>query len=164
MKFLIIIRHAKSSWDSAALSDFERPLNERGKKDAFDMAKRLLKKPVSIDAFISSPAKRAKKTAEIFAKEFGADNVIFIDGLYHVSATFLSEVISNIDDQFHTVAVFSHNPGITEFVNTLTDSIKTNNVPTCGVFAVQVPVDSWKFFESSKKDFWFYDYPKSVID
>ena len=66
-KTLLIIRHAKSSWDAAGtLTDFERPLNERGKKDAPEMAARLKKRNIKVDAFISSPAKRAKKTAELF--------------------------------------------------------------------------------------------------
>ena len=62
MKTLYIIRHAKSSWGDFSLPDFERPLNERGKKDAPEMAKRLLDKKINIDAFVSSPAKRAKST------------------------------------------------------------------------------------------------------
>ena len=65
-KTLLIIRHAKSSWDIGTLTDFERPLNERGKRDAPEMAARLKKRNIKIDAFVSSPAKRAKKTAELF--------------------------------------------------------------------------------------------------
>jgi phosphohistidine phosphatase len=160
VKYLLIIRHAKSSWDSASLSDFERPLNERGKKDAATMAKRLHKQKITIDAFISSPAKRAKKTAEVFAQELGVDNIIFAEDLYHASVSFLYEVIKRTDDKFNAVAIFSHNPGITEFVNTLTDTIRTDNVPTTGIFAVKAPVDNWKDFESAGKEFWFYDYPK----
>ena len=70
-KTLLLIRHAKSSWDVGTLNDFERPLNDRGKKDAPMMARRLLDKKVSIDAFVSSPAKRAKKTAELFSSAYG---------------------------------------------------------------------------------------------
>ena len=71
MKSVIIVRHAKSSWDDFSIPDFDRPLNERGKEDGPKMAKRLLNKKISIDAFISSPAKRAIKTATLFAHEFG---------------------------------------------------------------------------------------------
>ena len=70
MKTLILIRHAKSSWDAPGMSDSERPLNERGKKDAPEMAKRLRKRGLKIDAFVSSPAERALRTARYFAKEF----------------------------------------------------------------------------------------------
>lgn len=77
MKTVILIRHAKSSWDSGVANDFDRPLNERGKHDAPMMAKRLADKKIKIDAFISSPAKRAKKTAEEFAEAYGVKEKIF---------------------------------------------------------------------------------------
>ena len=70
MKQLILVRHAKSDWGNPGLDDFDRPLNERGKKNAPVMAQRLLDKKIKIDAFISSPAKRAAKTAKIFAETF----------------------------------------------------------------------------------------------
>lgn len=70
MKQLLLIRHAKSSWDDPSVNDFERSLNERGKKDAPVMAQRLSDKNIRIDSFISSPAKRASRTAKIFAEIF----------------------------------------------------------------------------------------------
>ena len=69
-KILLIIRHAKSNWDIETLNDFERPLNERGKKDAPVMAQKLKERNILIDAFVASPAKRAKKTAELFIEEY----------------------------------------------------------------------------------------------
>ena len=73
MKTLLLIRHAKSSWDDPGLSDYERPLNDRGKKDAPMMAERLYERGIKIDAFISSPARRARKTAEQFVKQYKKD-------------------------------------------------------------------------------------------
>ena len=70
MKTVIMVRHAKSSWEEQGVSDFDRPLNNRGKRDAPEMAQRLKKRNIPIDHFISSPAKRAKKTSELFAEEF----------------------------------------------------------------------------------------------
>ena len=70
MKTLILVRHAKSDWGNPSLSDFDRPLNERGKRDAPIMAKRLLDKKIKIDQIIASPAKRAAKTAKYFAEAF----------------------------------------------------------------------------------------------
>ncbi len=70
MKTLLLVRHAKSSWNDLTLSDFDRPLNDRGKDDAPQMAKRIKDKKIKIDLFISSPAKRAKKTANIFMEIF----------------------------------------------------------------------------------------------
>ena len=95
MKHLLLVRHAKSSWDNFSVKDFDRPLNERGKKDAPVMAKRLLKKDIMIDAFISSPAKRARKTAEAFVKEYKGNKepIIFLDELYLASPSAFEEVI-----------------------------------------------------------------------
>ncbi|MDB5221920.1 MAG: putative phosphohistidine phosphatase, SixA [Chitinophagaceae bacterium] len=162
MKTLLLIRHAKSSWDDFTLSDFERPLNERGKTDAPKMGKRLRKKNVKIDAFISSPAKRAKKTAEYFIKEFGGDaeDIILVSALYDAGTNNFSETIKEIDDKYKSAAIFSHNPGITGFANQLIDKANIDNMPTCSVFAVKAEVEKWKDFSKAKKEFLFFDYPK----
>lgn len=162
MKHLLLVRHAKSSWDDFSIKDFDRPLNDRGKTDAPMMAQRLLSKEIKIDAFIASPAKRARKTAELFAKQFKAnkDHVIFIDSLYLANPSIFSEVISKTNSQFDTIAVFSHNDGITAFANTLT-STKADNIPTCGIFAVKIKTKHWSDFAEAEKEFWFFDYPKN---
>jgi phosphohistidine phosphatase len=164
LKTLLVVRHAKSSWDIGTLNDFERPLNDRGKKDAPDMAKRLKEKNILIDAFIASPAKRAKKTAELFIEEYGRskDDIFFISKLYHAPAEIFFEVIESLQEHFNTVAVFSHNPGITQFVNMLTDDARLDNMPTCGIFAVRLQSPSWKNFRKAKKEFLFFDYPKNA--
>lgn len=161
-KTLLLIRHAKSSWDDISLSDFDRPLNERGKADAPKMGKRLRKKNVKIDAFISSPAKRAKKTAECFIKEFdkSSDEIIFISSLYDASVTDFNAAIKIVDDKHNSIALFSHNPGITLFANELISGANIENMPTCSVFAVKADVEKWKDFSKSKKEFLFFDYPK----
>ena len=161
MKSLLIVRHAKSSWDLSTPNDFDRPLNDRGKKDAPAAAKRLLKNGIKIDAFVSSPAKRARKTAKHFASEYEIDEskIILVPELYEAHASVFSQVVKSLDDEYETVAIFSHNPGITDFVNSLTE-VKVDNVPTCGVFAVQVEADSWEAFQDAEKKFWFFDYPK----
>jgi phosphohistidine phosphatase len=163
-KILLIVRHAKSSWDITSLNDFERPLNDRGKKDAPTMARRLLDKKIMVDAFVSSPAKRAKKTAELFCSAYGKpeDQITFISKLYHAPAEVFYEVIEDLDDSFSKVAIFSHNPGITDFVNTLIESVHIDNLPTCGVFAIQVQTQKWRDFKKAKKELLFFDYPKLV--
>ncbi len=165
-KTLILVRHAKSSWDDVTLTDFERPLNERGKTDAPKMAKRLKDKKIKIDAFISSPAKRAKKTAEFFIKEFGGNEkeIILIPDLYHASVEAFYQTISNVQDTVNSIAVFSHNSGITYFANELTEQTKLDNMPTCSAFAVKCHIKSWRDFKDSKKEFWFFDYPKNTSD
>ena len=161
MKTLILVRHAKSSWDDFSINDIDRPLNDRGKKDAPAMAKRMKDKDIKIDAFISSPAKRARKTAEAFAKEYEEKkgNIIFFEELYLASPPAFFDVISKTDDEFKTIAVFSHNDGITSFANMLT-SEKIDNIPTSGVFAVKIKTKHWADFEKAEKEFWFFDSPK----
>jgi phosphohistidine phosphatase len=162
MKKLYLVRHAKSSWDSMTLSDFERPLNDRGKKDAPEMAQRLIKQQVIIDAFISSPAKRAKKTAQCFIKEYNRkeDEIIFISSLYHAGIKEFKEAIAAFDDKYKHVAIFSHNPGITEFANELITDANLVNMPTSSVFAVRADVKKWKEFNAAKKTYLFFEYPK----
>ncbi len=162
-KRLLVIRHAKSSWDTGTLNDFERPLNERGKRDAPEMASRLKEKNVLIDAFVSSPAKRAKKTAEYFIEAYGRskDDILFVSKLYHAPAEIFFEVAENLPEHFNTVAVFSHNPGITDFVNLLTNDLRLDNMPTCGILAVSFQ-GSWKDFSKARKEFLFFDYPKNT--
>lgn len=162
MKQLILIRHAKSDWGDPSLSDFDRPLNERGKGDAPVMAHRLLDKNIFIDAFISSPANRAKKTAGIFAKAYkrDKDEIIFRDELYGASENVFNDVIATADNKFKSIAIFSHNPGITDFACQLTDT-RIDNIPTCGIFAIKADCEKWKNFKEAEKEFWFFDYPKN---
>jgi phosphohistidine phosphatase len=163
MKTLLIIRHAKSSWDDPSLSDFDRTLTERGKSDAAMMAKRMISNSITIDAFVSSPAKRAKKTAKLFMKEFGKDekDLLLIPSLYEASVKDFYAAVENFDDKNNTIALFSHNPGITEFINSLECS-PIYNMPTCAVFALKIKTKHWKDFREAEKEFLFFDYPKNI--
>jgi phosphohistidine phosphatase len=164
MKQLLIIRHAKSDWNSFLLSDFERPLNDRGNKDAPMMASRLKEINITIDTFVSSTANRALTTAIYFAKAYNIKekDILKVNELYHASANTFNKTVEGLSDNCNCVAIFSHNPGITDFVNSLTKTT-IDNMPTCAVFAVKIETNSWKNFSSSKKEFWFFDYPKSIL-
>lgn len=164
MKTLILVRHAKSDWSNDGLSDMERPLNDRGKKDAPEMAKRLRKKGLKVDGFVSSPAKRALRTAKYFAEEFHEkkDTIQVERSLYGALPPQFEQVVALLNDKEDTVVLFSHNPGITEYVNTLCH-VRTDEVPTCAVFAVQAEVDSWAAFGKAEKKFLLYDYPKNPL-
>ena len=161
MKQLLVIRHAKSSWSLIGQDDFDRPLNDRGLRDAPAMAQKLLDKKVSIDTFISSTANRAFTTATCFAKAYGvnAESINGLKQLYHAYPPVFYEVISKLDDAIITAAVFAHNPGITMFVNELTTS-RIDTMPTCGIFAIKAEINNWKDFKVAKKTLWFFDYPK----
>ena len=126
------------------------------------MAKRLLKKKVPLDAILSSPAKRAKSTAEYFAKEFDISKkkIILIPELYMASNEAFVKTIKNAPEKADSIALFSHNNGITQFANTLSET-KIDHMPTCSVFAVNVDIESWADFEPGNTQFYFFDYPKS---
>ena len=162
MKSVLIIRHAKSSWEHVLQKDFDRPLNERGHKDAPAMAKRLLDKKISIEAFIASPALRAFTTAGYFAKAYGRQekDIITYPELYEAPAPVFYNLIAKTNDKLNDIAIFSHNPGITDFVNSLTNS-RVGDMPTCAIFAVQADINHWADFEKAEKTFWFFDYPKA---
>ncbi len=126
------------------------------------MAQRLLDKKVKIDAFISSPAKRAKKTATVFAEAYkqDKDDILFIEDLYGAEENTFYRVIADVANKFDNIAIFSHNPGITGFANLLSDT-RIDNIPTCGVFAIKIDIKKWEDFRDGKKEFWFFDFPKA---
>jgi phosphohistidine phosphatase len=165
MKQLFVIRHAKSSWDNAGQSDFDRPLNERGHRDAPQMAKRLIKAGFSLDMLVSSPAIRALTTAQYFAEEFDfkKKEIVTLDRLYHASAeTIFNVIATELNDTWETVAIFSHNPGITYFANSL-GVAELDNMPTCGIIGVKADIKSWKDFVKARKELLLFDYPKKHL-
>ncbi len=162
-KSLLLVRHAKSSWEDLSQKDFDRTLNDRGKKDAPAMAKRLRKeKDVKLDAIISSPAKRAIATAKFFAEEFDIKKKHIIEKheLYEAYADVFYSVIETIDDDHDNAGLFAHNPSITAFANQLT-STRIDDMPTCAVFAIHIKTNHWRDFKNAEKEFWFFDYPKN---
>ena len=163
MKKLYLIRHAKSSWDFPDLTDIERPLNNRGKRDAPMMGKRLAELGVSPDLIVTSPAKRARKTAKMIAKETGypAERIIINKKFYGAGVTTLLKAIRTIENKFDTVFLFGHNPELTALVNKLTHQ-QIYNVPTCGVCSIVFDTESWNFITEGSGKLLFYDYPKNL--
>lgn len=162
MKTLIIIRHAKSSWADIGEKDFDRPLNERGKTDAPEMAEKLLASNIKIDAFVSSPAKRARKTCKAFMEVYSKDkkDMILVEDLYNATVATFYSVTANLKNDLTSVALFSHNPGISSFANSLCKNVDVDDMPTSAVFAVQTDINDWKDFENAEKMFLFFKYPK----
>lgn len=161
MKTLYLVRHAKSSWDNPLLDDFSRPLNERGKRDAPNMAKRLKEKRVVLDLIITSTAVRAMSTAKEMAKVLNCDDhkIKTLAELYHASPEKILEVLKHVNDKFNVVLLVGHNPGLTEFIDALTE-LAIDNVPTCGIAAFQLNIKSWRELEMQEETLLFYDYPK----
>jgi phosphohistidine phosphatase len=167
VKTLFIIRHAKSSWDASNVDDFERPLNERGKRDAPRMGKRLKEKEIHADQMISSPAKRAFSTAKKIAEvlKYPKNEIKTDRRLYHADEETILTVVRELKDNRKTVMIFGHNPGLTEFVNSLMDGQQDiDNIPTCGVVAFQFNTESWTDVNWGKGKMLFFDYPKSKED
>lgn len=159
-KVLLLLRHAKSSWAEAGLSDFDRPLNDRGKTDAPQMAERLLQRKLIPDLLVTSTAKRALATCKAFAAVLQVQHVIQTGDLYLAGTDRFETVVATLPDSANTVALFAHNPGITDYANTLTN-VRVDHMPTCAIYAVEANCDSWQYFAEAEKRFLFFDYPKS---
>lgn len=143
MKRLFLIRHAKSDWTNSHLEDIDRPLNERGKNDAILIGKKLKQKYLSPDIIISSPAKRAIKTAKRVCKEIGFfKNIDLIEGLYEFEVAAYYRVVEQLCNNINTAFLFGHNPVISEFAEELTASF-VGEMPTCSVFVVDLEIDNW---------------------
>ena len=161
MKTLYIVRHAKSSWDDPGLDDFDRPLNERGEKDAPRMGKRLKEREVTVDLMISSPARRAFKTCKAIAKVLGypVDKIKTEMKIYHAGEESILSVLKLIKDPNNVVMIFGHNPGLTEFANSLLNET-IMNIPTAGVVAGKLNIESWNDVEMGCGELLFFDFPK----
>jgi phosphohistidine phosphatase len=162
-KELFLVRHAKSSWDDSTISDHDRPLNERGYRNAPEMGRRLSDRRVSPDALISSTALRARTTAEIMADSinYPKDQIVLDRALYHASATELQEYIGGFDDAHFSVMLFGHNPGMTSLVSHLF-GLPIDNLPTCGVVHLQFSAESWADGSRSMPSEGTIDFPKNT--
>ena len=161
MKTLMLVRHAKSTHSFSLPSDFDRPLNERGFREASEMGKKLFKKKIQIDQFVSSPAVRAKTTAELFVAEYDRKlkEIVFIPSLYHASPENFLALVRELNEEYDHIALFSHNPGITDFASSLTLT-NISHMPTCSVFAVTSPIESWKDFSITQNSYLFFYRPE----
>jgi len=158
---LTLVRHAKSSWNDANLNDFDRPLNNRGIKDAPMMAQRLAAANYKVDALISSPALRAISTAKILATEIGLNDKNFIqyEHLYEASLKVLISTVISLNNQFRNIMLVGHNPGFTALTNYLSDA-NIGNMPTCSIAKIQFNESAWENIYESSGELIDFDYPK----
>ena len=161
MKMLYVIRHAKSSWAEPGLDDFERPLNDRGRSDAPEMARRMKAKGIKPDLIISSTAERAQTTARIFADELGypSESILLKPDLYETDIDTVFDVVQQIDTHASHVLIFGHNPTFTYFVNDLA-SARIDNIPTCGIAAIALN-GAWQDAGEDSGNLVWFDYPKN---
>ena len=142
MKTLLLLRHAKSSKDDAALRDFDRPLNDRGKDDAKLIGRFIRESSITPDLVISSPAKRATKTTELVLKSAGLNiNVAFDERIYEADVHRLLTVVSQIEPARSVVILVGHNPGFEDLVETLAG--RTTSVPTASLAQIDLTVEEW---------------------
>lgn len=162
-KQLLLIRHAKSDWGSLALKDFDRPLNARGFFNAPEMGKRWLQKNIFIDAFVSSPAMRAITTAKLIAIEiaFDTEKIIKNPSVYHATQQQLLSLVNKFDNNFNSIALVGHNPGLSEFANYLTNS-DNYNLPTCAMVLITFDTDNWDEVSGGTGEVSWFDYPKNT--
>jgi phosphohistidine phosphatase len=161
---LTLLRHAKSSWDDAKLKDRDRPLNERGERDAPLMGKRLSARGARPTLIITSPAVRARQTAQVVAREIGypLEFLQCEEGLYLASPDEIVAVLARQDRSFKDVVVCGHNPGLTDLANRLSGA-EIDNIPTTGVVVIGLDLKDWAGLNGAQGELLMFDYPKRGV-
>jgi len=160
MKTIYLVRHAKSFCGDQSTPDFDRPLNKRGKRDAPFMGEILNDKKVKPDLIISSPAKRAKKTAIAIANEisYPEKKIVFKEELYEATINTLLKILQKLDERHNTIMIFGHNPGLTLLNNHISNQY-IDNIPTCGIVALTLN-KNWNELNKNTCEFLYFEYPK----
>ncbi len=166
MKQLFVIRHAKSSWDNPRLPDFDRPLNNRGLRDAPAMARIVEKNHKPPEILITSTANRALQTAQFFSLAWSLreDECSEEPQLYHASVSTILSVVRRIDESVKTAAIVGHNPGLTDFVSELAGGEAPYDLPTCAICLLTSEAEYWSAFDCSAVHLTAYFYPKKDMD
>jgi len=156
------MRHAKSSWDFEDLSDHDRPLDNRGRKDAPLMGRELVSREITIDLLMSSTAVRALTTASLIAREleYETDKIALEEQIYKADKQELLEIINGIPNQFDNVMLIGHNNTITELANLLSPDL-IPEIPTAGVVALSFECTTWGEIAKENATLLFFDYPKN---
>jgi phosphohistidine phosphatase len=148
MKTLLLLRHAKSSWDSPASRDYDRPLAPRGERDAPRVGKALRDAAIDLDLVVSSPAVRARQTAELVLKAARYDGALNVDEqIYEASVSELMDVVRNLPNAAETVMLVGHNPGFEMLLGALCGTAAAParvRVPTAMLAGVELSTDRWK--------------------
>ena len=156
MKRLILIRHAKSSWDNN-VSDLDRPLCSRGYSDAQIMSGIYNNLNINVDNIFSSPALRTQQTADIFFKNINKVNInnYEIDStLYDFIGNNVEMFIKNLDKSINSVMIFTHNNSCNNMLSKFS-TVKGLLVPTCGILIFEFDVSLWKNINSGKCNYYF---------
>ena len=142
MKTLYVLRHAKSDWNDVSLTDFERPLNERGVHAARKMGAFMQQRGIVPDLIISSPARRARETAQIVTDAVGiAAEIHFEPRIYEASVGDLMEIVSQAENDCETLLIVGHNPGFEQIVEILSGELQA--MPTAALAEIELPIENW---------------------
>jgi phosphohistidine phosphatase len=163
MKRLYLVRHAKSSWKLAGqISDFDRPLNPRGLRDAPFMAEVLRKKGAIPDLMIASPSMRTQATAQAFAKAFQkpASSIQLELGIYEAWPEHIFEIIEKVPSKYQSLMLFGHNPAFTDLVQQFAPKQNIENLPTTGICCFDFEIEFWYEIDATKAQFQWFEYPK----
>ena len=160
MKTIILLRHAKSSWDNANLADHERPLNKRGNKDAPKVGA-ILSEQFQPDLVLCSTSRRTIETYHHVKKSLNEHRFEERRSLFHASAGDIVDAIKSCDDKYDTVVIIAHNPGITDAFYRLCN-VRIDNVPTAGVGVIRFKTDSFSKIELYSGKLAFFTYPKGL--
>lgn len=158
MKKLILVRHAKSDWPEET-EDFDRPLADKGLEEASSISRFMKNREIAIDSFVSSPAVRALTTCKIFNQAYQL-SIRTDEKLYNPSENNFYSVIYGLDDSHDSVAFFSHNNGISNFANSISENIF--HFPTCGVAGFEIDCNSWSEFDGAAKKLLFFYEPGKI--
>ena len=163
MKYLYIVRHAKSSWDQVALDDFERPLTDRGHRNAIMLGKLLKEQKIIPDLLLSSPATRAAMTARLISEQikYSASDIIFDPKIYLASTPLLFDILRKLKNEHKQVMIVGHNPGMTALVNELAVE-QVSNLPTCSIYGLRLKIKAWSELSKKCGQKILYEYPKKV--
>lgn len=143
MKRLLILRHAKSSWADSSMEDWQRPLNDRGRRDAPRAGEWLREHDLLPDLIVTSNAVRARSTAEAVAKASGYEgDIVKEPALYHAAPEDVIEVLTGISDEAQSVLIVGHNPGFEDLVRKLTG--ESHGMPTAALFVLDLPIARWR--------------------
>ena len=161
MKKLYLARHAKSSWDNSSLSDIDRPLNNRGKKNAPQMGDRMAARGVHLDYMISSPANRARSTAEYLAAALNYDirTIDTNDLIYFEGSSSILDVIRQTPESIKSLMVVGHNPDMTSLCHYLCD-FGGMDMPTCAIASLEYD-GHWSELDANSAELADYDFPKN---
>lgn len=163
MRLLTLVRHAKSSWDDPARPDFDRPLNDRGQRDAPRMATHVRHALGRPDRLISSPALRALTTAQVFAEvlAIAQEDIVREPRIYEAAPETLLGLVQWLDDGDRHVMLFGHNPGLSELAHLLA-RCAFDDLPTCGVVQLGFDVKLWSDIDERAGVQRFYAFPKQL--